>query len=83
MNDEIINKSEPNSEASPSPKDLRAQLAADLKAEFTANLSAVSGLPKVACASLVELLGNSTPTATDVIASLSLEDPKQPEIPDE
>lgn len=67
---------------SPTPKDLRAELGADLKTEFTANLSAAGTLPKEACNSLVALLGAS-PIAADVIAALSLEDPAQPEVPNE
>lgn len=73
----------PQVEASPAPKDLRAELQADLKSEFTANLSAAGTLPKVVCESLVALLGASGPTSADVIAALGLEEPTQPEVHNE
>jgi hypothetical protein len=63
--------------------DLRAELEADLKSEFTANLSAAGSLPKVVCDSLVALLSASGPTSAEVIAALSLEDPTQQEVPNE
>lgn len=83
MPDEIQQPSTPEVEASSRPKDLRAELEADLKSEFAANLSAVGTLPKVVCDSLVELLGSSGPTSADVLESLTLEDPTQPEVPNE
>lgn len=83
MPDEIQQPSTPEVEASSGPKDLRAELEADLKSEFAANLSAVRTLPKVVCDSLVELLGSSVPTSADVLESLTLEDPTQPEVPNE
>lgn len=70
-------------ETNPAPKDLRVELEADLKSEFTANLSAAGTLPKVACNSLVALLGANGPISADVIAALGLEDPAQPEVPNE
>ena len=70
-------------ETSPAPKDLRAELEADLKSEFNANLSAAGTLPKVVCETLVELLGASAPISGEVIAALSLEDPTQPEVASE
>jgi len=66
---------------SPAPKDLRAELLADLKSEFTAHLSTADTLPKVACESLVALLSASGPTSADVLAALALEDPAHPEAP--
>lgn len=83
MPDEIQHPSTPEVEASSGPKDLRAELEADLKSEFAANLSAARTLPKVVCDSLVELLGSSGPTSADVLESLTLEDPTQPEVPNE
>lgn len=70
-------------EQSPSPKDLRAELESDLELEFYGRLSATGTLPKVVCDSLVALLGASASISADVIAALSLEDPTQPEIPNE
>ena len=83
MPDEIPQPPAPEVETSPAPKDLRAELEADLKSEFTANLSAAGTLPKVACDSLAALLGASGPISADVIAALGLEDPTQPEVPNE
>ena len=83
MPDEPPHPLSPEVETSPAPKDLRAELEADLKSEFTANLSAAKTLPKVACESLIALLGASGPTSADVIAALALEDSTQPEVPNE
>lgn len=83
MPDEIAHAYAPEVETSPAPKDLRAGLEADLKSEFTSNLSAAGTLPKVACDSLVALLGASAPISADVIAALGLEDPTQPKVPNE
>lgn len=83
MLDETPHPTAPEVETSPAPKDLRVKLQADLKSEFTANLSAAGTLPKVACESLVALLGSSGPISADVIAALGLEDPIQPEVPNE
>jgi len=73
----------PKAGLSSAPKNLRAELEAALKSEFTANLSAAGTLPKVACESLVALLGASGPISANVIAALALEDPVQPEAPNE
>ena len=83
MPDETPHSSAPEVKTSPAPKDLRVELEVDLKSEFTANLSAVGTLPKVACESLVALLGASGSTSADVIAALALEDSTQPEVPNE
>lgn len=83
MPDEISHTPALQVETSPAPKDLRAELKADLKSEFAANLTAAGTLPKVACGSLVALLGASGPISADVIAALRLEDPTQPEAPNE
>ncbi len=83
MPDEILQLPASEVDASLAQKDLRAELEADLKSEFTANLSAAGTLPKVARNSLVALLGDSAPISADVIAALGLEDPTQPEGPDE
>jgi len=83
MPDEIPHPHAPEVETNPAPKDLRAELEADLKSDFTANLSAAGTLPKVACESLVALLGASAPISADVIAALGLEDPTQPKAPNE
>jgi hypothetical protein len=73
----------PETETSPAPTDLRAELEADLKSEFNANLSAAGTLPKAVCDSLVALLGARDPISADFIAALGLEDPTQPEVPNE
>ena len=83
MPDEIQQPSSPEVEKSSGPKDLRAELEADLKSEFADNLLAVGTLPKVVCDSLVTLLGSSGPTSAEVLESLRLEDPAQPEVPHE
>lgn len=83
MPEEIQQASTPEFEASSGPKDLRAELEADLKSEFAANLSAVGTLPKVVCDSLVALISSSGPTSAEVLESLNLEDPAQPEVTNE
>ena len=83
MPDETPQPAEPVAEVASLPKDLRAELEADLKSEFTANLSAAGTLPKVACDALVALLGANGPISADVLAALGLEDPTQPEVPNE
>lgn len=83
MPNETPHPSAPEGEASPAPKDLRAELEADLKSEFTGRLSAAEKLPKAVCESLVALLGVSGPTSADVIDALALEDPAQPEEPND
>jgi hypothetical protein len=80
---EIQQPSTPEVETSSGPKDLRAELEADLKSEFAANLSAVGTLPKVVCETLVALLGSIGPTSAEVLESLTLEEPTQPEVPNE
>lgn len=83
MPDEVQQPSTPEVETSSGPKDLRAELEADLKSEFAANLFAVGTLSIVVCDSLVALLGSSGPTSAEVLESLTLEDPTQPEVPNE
>lgn len=83
MPDETAQTPAPEAETSPAPKDLRAELEADLKSEFNANLLAAGTLPKAACDSLVALLSASAPISADVITALGLEDPTQPEVPNE
>jgi hypothetical protein len=83
MPDETAQTPASEAETSPAPKDLKAELAADLKSEFNANLSAAGTLPKAVCDSLVALLSASVPISADVIAALGLEDPTQPEVPNE
>lgn len=83
MPDELSQPPGPKEETDPALKDLRAGLAADLKSKFSANLSAAGTLPKVACDSLVTLLGVSGPTSAEVVAALALEDTTQPEVPNE
>lgn len=83
MPDEIPQPPAPEVESNATPKDLRAGLAADLKSAFTANLSAAGTLPKVASDALVALLAASAPISADVLAALGLEDPTQPEVPNE
>jgi len=83
MPDQTAQTPAPEVEASQAPRDLRAELEADLKSEFIANLPGAGTLPKVACDSLVALLSASGPTSADVIAALALEDPTQPEVPNE
>lgn len=83
MPDETAQTPAPEVETSSAPKDLRAELEADLKSEFNVNLSAAGTLPKVVCDSLVALLGASAPISADVMAALGLEDPNQPKVPNE
>lgn len=83
MPDEILLPPAPEVDTSSAPKDLRAELEADLKSAFTANLSAAGTLPQVACEALITLLGANGPTSADVIVALALEDPTQPEVPNE
>ncbi|MCP9800253.1 hypothetical protein KBY67_05605 [Synechococcus sp. RedBA-s] len=83
MPEEVEQLSAPEGETSSGPKDLRAELEADLKTEFSANLSAVGTLPKVVCDSLVALLDSSAPASVEVLESLALEDPTQPEMSNE
>ena len=83
MPDEVQQPSTPEVETSSGPKDLRAELEADLKSEFAANLSAVGTLPKVVSDSLVALLSSSSPTSVEVLETLILEDPSQAEVPNE
>lgn len=83
MPDDIAHTPAPEVKKSPAPRDLRAELEADLKTEFAANLLAAGTLPKVACDSLVALLGASAPISANVIAALSLEDPTQLEASNE
>jgi hypothetical protein len=68
-------------ETSPAPRDLRAELTADLKSRFNANLLADGTLPKAVCDSLVALLSASDPISADVTAALGLKDLTQPEVP--
>jgi hypothetical protein len=83
MPDEISQAGAPEIQASAAPKDLRAGLAADLRLAFSANLSASGALPKAASEGLVALLDASSPVPADVIAALKLDDPAQPEVPNE
>lgn len=83
MPDEILQPPAPEVDTSSAPKDLRVELEADLKSEFTTNLSVAGTLPKVACEALISLLGANGPTSADVIVALALEDPTQPEVPNE
>jgi|694.fasta_scaffold50430_6 hypothetical protein len=83
MPDEIQQPPTPEVETTSGPKDLRSELEADLKSEFAVNLSAEGTLPKDVCGSLVALLGSNSPTSAEVLQSLSLEDPAQPEVPHE
>jgi len=83
MPDEVQQPSTPEAETSSGPKDLRAELEADLKSEFAANLSAVGTLPILVCDSLVTLIRSNGPTSAELLESLTLEDPAQPEVPNE
>lgn len=83
MSDEIEETGSTEGDTSPVPKDLRAGLEADLKSAFNVTLIGTGTLPKVVCDSLVAFIGAGTPIAADLIVALGLEDPIQPEVPNE
>ena len=74
---------EPAPENRPVSRNLRAELEANLESAFTANIKAAVTLPDAVAESLIGLLSASTPTSSDVIAALSLEDTTESEVPSE
>ena len=65
------------------PRDLRAELFLDLSTRFAAALSPNDSLPAAAQEALVELLGSDAPTAAEIIAGASKNDPVKEELGDE
>lgn len=74
---------EPAPESKTAPRDLRAELEANLESAFTINLKAAETLPDAVSASLVALLTTSGPTSADVVAAIALDDPIEPEMSSE
>ena len=70
----------PEIKAETAPRDLRAELQANLEAEFIENLKAAETLPDAVRESLAVLLASRETTSADVIAALSLGDPIKPEV---
>lgn len=73
----------PESKAETASRDLRAELQANLEAEFTAKLKAEGTLPDAVRESLAALLSARGTTSADVIAALAMEDPIRPEVSSE
>lgn len=72
----------PEAEEPAPPRDLRAELFQDLSTEFTAALNSNGSLPSVAREALVELLDSEAPTAAEIIAAASQNDPLEEEVGD-
>jgi len=66
-------------EEAESPRDLRAELFGDLSTQFAAALEADGSLPTAAQKALVELLISDVPTAAEIIAAASKNDPLKKE----
>jgi hypothetical protein len=62
------------------PRDLRAELKANLETEFREKLEAQDTLPEAVSSSLVALLSTDNPTNADVLAALVLEDSVETEV---
>lgn len=65
------------------PRDLRAELFENLSTQFGAALEADGSLPTAAQQTLVELLELEAPTAAQIIAAASKNDPEEEEVPNE
>ena len=74
----------PNAAEEPeAPRDLRAELFENLSYQFGATLEADGSLPAAAQQALVELLDLEAPTAAQIIAAASKDDPDEEEVPNE
>jgi len=67
-------------EQPPRPMDLRADLLEDLSTRFGSELSSKGALPTAAREALVELLNADAPTAAQIIAAASKNDPQKEEV---
>ncbi|MGJ8697387.1 MAG: hypothetical protein ACSHYF_13805 [Verrucomicrobiaceae bacterium] len=65
------------------PRDLRAELFENLSTHFGATLEANGSLPIAAQQALVELLDLDAPTAAQIIAAASKDEPDEEEVPNE
>ena len=70
-------------EESEAPRDLRAELFHDLSTQFAAALESDGSLPVAAQEALVELLDSELPTAAQIIAAASKNDPEEGEADNE
>jgi len=61
------------------PRDLRAELFQDLSTQFATALESNGSLPAAAKEALAELLDSETPTAAQIIAAASKNDPEEGE----
>ena len=64
----------------PPHQDIRSELFENLKTEFTAALNADATLSEAAKAALVEWVDSDDPTADEVIAAISKNDPVEEEL---
>lgn len=65
------------------PRDLRAELFQDLTTQFQTALDSNDSLPAAAREALVELLDSDAPTAAEIIAAASMNDPVGLDVGDE
>ena len=79
MSSDSQEPSKPEPELKAAPRDLRAELKANLETEFRARLEAQDTLSTNASSSLIALLSEDNPTAADMLAALGLEDSVKPE----
>ncbi len=80
MSDHVAQNENSIAETQSGPKDLRAELQANLISNFSKNLYEAVSLPNAAYESLVTLLSNANTTSSDVIKALDLDDPSEPEV---
>ena len=83
MSEEEIKQSTSKTATESAPQDIRSQLQTDLTTEFAKNLNMSSELPNLVRESLATLLNIDSLTSEDIIATLNLEDPSEPEVPSE
>jgi hypothetical protein len=83
MSKEEIKQSSSKTATESDSQDIRSQLQTDLTIEFTKNLYMGSELPNLVRESLATLLNIDSLTSEDIIATLNLEDPSEPEVPSE